>query len=188
MKLILISGKQGSGKTTLAKSLQLYLGKDECRIMSFASPLRVLVKRLKDEAVDIGIVEDADEIESRPLMQYLGTDWARAIDYDVWVKIVKKRMSVLSDATKYVVIDDMRFKNEFEAFPDAFKIRLECDEKIRIGRAKYWGDPSHKSECDLDYFAQSSSFDLNIETDGDKDIVSSCALYKFFIWEKLANR
>lgn len=51
---------------------------------------------------------------TRYLMQTLGTEWGRnTIDERLWVNIAEARMEKLLKGGKQVVIDDLRFPNEF---------------------------------------------------------------------------
>jgi GTPase SAR1 family protein len=173
MKVVLISGKQGSGKTTLAKGLLEKLFPDVPRIIpfKFADALYDLHNGIYDILVNkYGFTKP--ETKDGELLQLLGTEWGRKkFGVDVWADALKKRIAKfersVSDAVEsggVFLVDDLRFLNEFQAFPDAYKIRLECAEGNRMARAEYWRtNTGHPSEIALD--GHVDKFDLVINTD-----------------------
>lgn len=173
--VILISGKQGSGKTTLQRALQAELYKTKGNLVmriNFADELYKIhdfaVNRLKH----FGVI-DKKVVKDGKLLQILGTEWARlSINTNVWVDIVKSRIKTIEDLNKdhngrcYFIIGDCRFKNEFDAFPDALKIRLIAPKEVRKNRAESWRDnDAHPSEIDLDEYEKAGKFDLVFTTD-----------------------
>lgn len=67
-----------------------------------------------------------------------------------------------------ILVEDMRFKNEFDAFnntPDVLRIRLHCEREIRKQRASMWRETdTHPSEIDLDEYAEQGLFDMYFNT------------------------
>jgi hypothetical protein len=156
-KIIMISGKQGSGKSAVR---DIILSKLPMSIhCSFAEPLRGLVKGLSEVSKDLELNIEVEE--SRELMQFLGS-WARNINRNVWVE---RAVDLVNSFPPNIipVFDDLRFPNEFDAFP-ATTIRLVCPEEIRKERAKYWGNPEHISETALD--DHEDLFDYVLDTRG----------------------
>jgi hypothetical protein len=107
-----------------------------------------------------------------PLLQYLGTEFGRnGYGVNVWVDILKKKLAPYMEPgpTKLLIsIDDCRFENEFDAFPEALRVRLECPEEIRKVRADSWRDNSnHPSEVGLDAYADAGKFDMYFDTEFD---------------------
>lgn len=143
--VVIISGKQGSGKTTLAENLKKVLS--PCVHMKFADPLYDMHNFIRDTLTKYDI---ATEKKDRKLLQWLGTGYVRAIDGDAWCKIARKRANFFLTGGSNVVIDDCRFPNELAYFTDAIKIRLEAPEEARKARAESFGDPEHESETGLD--------------------------------------
>jgi len=178
--VILISGPQGSGKTSLRS--ELYTRLPLSAKYRFANPLYEIHDSLQAIMAKIhpeitcsarGIPKDG------PLLQVIGTEWARAFDPDIWMKIAIKQVnSMLARGLSPVIIDDCRFRNEFHAFDylNPFTVRLECSAKTRQERCSMWRDnATHPSEIDLDEYAAAGMFDLlcntenfDIEVLGDK--------------------
>ena len=169
MKVVLISGKMGSGKTTLQKALsEAWFSKHGTGavILNFADVLY----EIHDEVLKVLYKwwPKRDLVKDGPLLQMLGTDWGRkTIDENIWVKILQIRAGVHNarpDAL--VIVGDCRFENEFDAFPEALRVRLEAPEGVRKERCSMWRDnTTHPSEVSLDRHAANGLFDLYFATD-----------------------
>ncbi|MFS6706496.1 hypothetical protein WHK35_14280, partial [Staphylococcus aureus] len=109
-----------------------------------------------------------DLVKDGPLLQMLGTDWGRkTINENIWVSIAQKRAAAaLAENPKtLVIVGDCRFPNEFEAFPEALRVRLECPEDARKQRCSMWREnTAHASETGLDELARDKRFDLYLYT------------------------
>jgi len=127
---IALTGKAGSGKTTIAEYLEKNLG---FKRYSFAAAL-------KDIARELFFMED----KNRALLQGIG-DKMRDLDPHVWVRYVVTRVE--EEGHDDVVIDDLRYINE------ALWLRAHNFVIIRLtGRA--WdlpgGEAGHQSETELE--------------------------------------
>lgn len=170
-KIILISGKQGSGKTTLAKKLQIELQRHKGVAVYqfiFAGPLYEMHDFCLGTLKEAGFHKDVSK--DGKLLQLLGTEWAReTISQTIWVDICKARIArQLRDTwadMNFFIISDCRFKNELDLFPDALSIRLEAPKDVRKIRCSQWRDKDdHASEIDLDDYAILKKFDLVYDT------------------------
>jgi hypothetical protein len=109
--IIGITGPAGSGKDTAADHLVWVWGFQK---LSWAGPLKAALTAL-------GFPEPADRDDKekqipgfnfswRQAAQALGTEWGRALDPDIWVKIVGEYMR--REPNRNWVISDVRFPNE----------------------------------------------------------------------------
>lgn len=171
--IVMISGKQKSGKTTTADALSKALVEDGTFVwrMKFASAIykmhdaaRAALREI-DSFNTLGL--DYKEKDG-DLLQLLGTEWGRRIDPDIWVKLAKIWIHSLPYQKDCVVIDDLRFRNEMSIIKEAFgdqvlTVRLTCPEDCRKSRPGYWRDNTdHPSETDLDQWAGEGRFDVLI--------------------------
>jgi len=148
---IAISGKMGSGKTALA---QHFINKYGFVPLSFA-------KAVKDTTMEVfGLTREEayGKKKDRVLLQLLGQK-IREINPDVWVNKVIRDMSIDNKyVAEHFVIDDVRYKNEFETLKKNgfIMVRVNADEEIRRERlGEKFLNPTHISETDLDEHEQS---------------------------------
>jgi len=92
-----------------------------------------------------------DKNKDRKFLQWIGTDWGREIDKDVWVKLFLEDIkNDENNGNKNFFCSDVRFLNEFEALKKNGWIcvklvrNIENDERIGTGSQK------HISEYELD--------------------------------------
>lgn len=165
----LYSSVMQSGKTSVANYLASCHG---YRIVSFATPLKKMVYALlvetgmeAPEAEDRVWGDRKEEpipalggVTARYLMQTIGTEWGRdTVSRELWVMAAMSQVETLISAGECVVIDDMRFPNEFDA------VCTETGVVVRVARP---GGRSlsgkHGSEGQLD----DEQFDLVLSNDG----------------------
>lgn len=150
MKLIGITGKAGSGKTTAAN----FLSEKRYYVMSFATPLKLMSEYILD-SFDMFPVVNKNEIipglncTVRHLYQTLGTEWGRqCIHPDLWVLCAKHSIDRVTDFRKFkvlydgIVFDDVRFSNEADF------IRKEGGKIIHLVRENSIDD-NHQSELGI---------------------------------------
>lgn len=170
IKIVLISGKMGSGKSTLAKTLETILTRlpSICVVqLAYADALYEMhdfcLTKLRDAGIE-GLQPKYGE-----LLQDIGT-WGRKIDPDVWVKLLRQKMVKHAEMKNWAkqmvfIISDVRFKNEFDAFPEALSVRLVADRETRKMRCHSWRDrENHPSEVDLDDYSFQKKFKMYFET------------------------
>jgi uridine kinase len=176
--IILISGKQGSGKTTLANNIeklfnQIAIPKYVVLQVKFADVIYEMHDSIWEILNKYGFKNP--QAKSGDLLQYLGLQFGRKVlGEDVWAKVCRTKTDNILKHPNYlninlqpiVIIDDLRFINEFDIFPDAFRVRLECPEDIRKVRCSAWREnTTHPSEIDLDDYSIRGKFDLYFDTE-----------------------
>lgn len=152
--------------------------------LKFADPLYDGVLLLK---AMYGFKDDEKE---RGLLQYIGTDWARTKDPDIWVKNFARRVEPLADSN--LLLSDARFMNEFEHLQKTgwTLVKIDRSDLARLKSGATWGGKyttklasvwihicaafgvrhapflkhlAHASERDMDCF---TDWDYIIENDG----------------------
>lgn len=152
----LCSPAMGSGKSTVAQHL---VGRHGFKRIAFAGPLKHMAEAMLlstamsyQEAWERVYGSRKEEIvpalgiTSRRLQQILGTEFGRDLIHpDIWVNITMSAAASYMADGHSVVVDDMRFPNEYRAVEAAGG---ECYRVIRPG-ATLTTDP-HPSEGQLD--------------------------------------
>lgn len=139
--IIAISGKKGTGKTTLSNLIKKNLLAEYITVMdySFAGPLKKAACEIfgwtmeqMDDEVFKTTVDPVFGITPRHALQTLGTEWGRnLICQDIWLKTADRAISA-SDC-QVVLIPDLRFENEssFLRRRDAHIIHIDAPEDLR---------------------------------------------------------
>ena len=152
-----ISGKRGTGKTTLANILEAKYGWTQI-------PLAEKLKEKCREEFNLNYAQTDGELKEsmteykktpREIMISMG-QWYRSIDPFFWVKQVFNEMDKFdkrceeSNFNHKYVISDIRFVNEAAYFQmnNAFLVRLERHQHLNI----YKEPLNDVSETDLDYY------------------------------------
>jgi hypothetical protein len=176
-KLIaLYSSAPQSGKSEVAQALE----GSGYKTFKFAAPLKMMLRELF-RSVGYGELQierflDGDQKETpvpefglrtpRHLMQTLGTEWGRSLVADnLWVELLVIRVTSALAAGHGVVVDDMRFPNEFAA------LKSLGAKMVWVKRPGVVARTTHPSEGRLDSY----SFDREIVNDGDLSHLRSMA-------------
>lgn len=160
-QVIEISGKQGSGKSTLSAEIRKHILERNKNFGAVEIIFAGAIYEIHDTCRNIMKTHGlkVDQRKDGPLLQFLGTEWGRKTFGDnVWVDIVKNKIKQYRLAAKekklegcVIVIPDLRFKNEVGVYPGSIKVRLECPEFERMQRCSSWrSNTQHQSEIDLD--------------------------------------
>lgn len=166
--IILISGHQGSGKSTLTNELLKHFGPVGAIKLRFAQPLYEMHDIIRNILAKYHVTNYNYTTKDGYLLQALG-EWGRAhISKDVWTHCVLNQ--VMENPKNLVqIIEDARFEHEVDPFmklPNCLTVRLECPESIRKQRAEMWRENTdHPSETGLDKYAKDGKFDLYFRTD-----------------------
>lgn len=152
MKIIMLSGKKGSGKSTIA---DLLLGYER---MSFATPIKNAASAIFTDTPYVAakkgqVIRELNGITMREVLQNLGQG-IREFEPGFWANHMLMRMK-LSHGAKFV-IDDWRYPNEARILQDAGA--SICTVRITVNNDEGHTD-KHSTEIALDDF----DFDLRIE-------------------------
>jgi energy-coupling factor transporter ATP-binding protein EcfA2 len=167
MHLIAFNGVMGSGKSEAIKTLRELLGPeraDNVVLVKFASTLYDVQEYIYGKIEPV-YKRPADFVKDRKLLQWIGTEWGRGIDQDLWVKLwhanVLQEASFNPDAI--IVCDDVRFDNEAGLVKESggVIVKLVCNfAQERITTAN--GIKNHASEAGIgpqyvDYIVDNNS-------------------------------
>ena len=126
-KIILISGKKGSGKTTASQEIIKVAGDSlDIQIFSFAKPLKETSNALIESTFGKEYTNNIWKELVRPIYQAVGVV-GRSIDKRYWVN--KTLSNIMDSNCDVAIIDDVRFPNEFDITKDiegydVLKIRI----------------------------------------------------------------
>jgi len=159
MKIIAFTGKMASGKTTAINILNRIASDHmyDSKLIKFADPL-YKIQEYVYQTCNLPQPRPKD----RKLLQYLGTEWGRSKDNNLWVNLW--RDDVLWSYNYDIIFnDDCRFNNEAEVIRelDGTIIAIESSNKTRASRITLEGI-EHASEKGID----SKYIDVTIYNDG----------------------
>jgi hypothetical protein len=154
-KIIMIAGGMGVGKTKLADGLEDALTRDGAWVYRtrFSKAVYQCHDLITKHLRACGLTMKAKD---RDLLRMIGSDWGRnCISSDIWVKTLLSDIShrEVRGKANFIIIDDLRFENEFNMKVDGvkiIKIRLTSSEECRKARCSAWSDQPHDSEGGLD--------------------------------------
>ena len=149
--IIMLCGKKGSGKTTLARDVKHYikmmLNTNAVFITSYAKPIRSAFKIMFNH---IGEWQDLDRDTKecyRPFFQTIG-DVCRQLEPNYFALRMLDSIydieDAFSDKTPVIIIDDLRYFDEYrvvkESFPESvIVVKIVSDQEIN--------DDNHSSEA-----------------------------------------
>lgn len=156
--VVLLSGKKGSGKTTIANSLSFLLETErkEVVMIAFADHLKNIVNTIcLDKNIDKEKVFGDNTYGQ--LLQKTGKFLRETMGKDYFANIVKNK--ILESDKDFFIVHDLRYQNELDVMEKHFNVV-----KIRLfGRRKIDSrDDQDQSECDLDHY--DGYWDLSINT------------------------
>ena len=161
MKVIMMSGKSGSGKDAVANAFTTKLEARNNRVLTihFADLVKfyaIIYYKWNGEKDEAG----------RKLLQTIGTEMMRAYELDYWADIAAKFIDAAADDFDIALIPDWRFVNEYERVchynENVCAIRIErynLDGTAYVNPSMTTEQLRHVSETQLDKFA----FDYIIE-------------------------
>lgn len=149
-RIIALTGSMFSGKSTVQALLKSKLENNGYKVFTikFAQPLYDMQEFIYDR-----INEKIPYPKDRKLLQWLGTEWGRSINKDLWVNLwYKDAQDVLSIFNNAIVLcDDVRFNNEAEAVKrlNGAIISIEASDAARARRGVLVNS-NHTSEKGID--------------------------------------
>ncbi len=153
-RIIGVSGKMHSGKTTVAGILndQLTMSEFYPKMIKFASPLYD-IQRMVYERCNL----PQPAIKDRKLLQWIGTEWGREKDKDLWTNIWRRDVrnylfKFTENRLGVVIADDIRFDNEAKLIKEmgGVVINVESSDEIRHARSpSTFEGIDHASEQDI---------------------------------------
>jgi adenylate kinase family enzyme len=157
-KIICISGKVASGKTTLSKKISEIIG---CNHFSVSDYLKSIAKMQRNDIID------------RPLLQKLGEECINK----GWDKFANDFLSFINYKNKkYIIIDGIRHVEFYKSLYQissklSVLIYIEINDKVLLNRLLLRGeeniDYSHIAEGNLSNIKDISDYILNAD---DKDV------------------
>ncbi len=146
IKIIALTGPMGSGKSTACNLLRGLLAERGTVLLKFAEPLYNIQDYVYKTA---GIPNTGKD---RKLLQWLGTEWGRSVETNLWVNTWKKRYEELrkEHPTVVVLVDDLRFDNEAEVVKvmGGKIVTLATSQDVRAKRIHLSGE-THASESGI---------------------------------------
>lgn len=175
MIIALYSPRPQCGKTTAAQHLA-----DEHAFtqMRFADPLKNMLETLLSEVgiprtkswdylrgnAKEDLIHELGDVTGRKLMQTLGTEWGRmAVDEDFWTQVMGAKLAQYPRGRR-IVVDDMRFPNEYAMLKERGAIMVKI---FRGERQIPAPGKAHSSEGGLDHH----DFDFEISNNGELSVL-----------------
>lgn len=164
-KIIGFTGTMASGKTTAAQVLADYLKTKKYypQLLKFAQPLYDIQTYIYGRC---GLEQPV--YKDRKLLQFLGTDWGRLKDDNLWTSIWRReaRTYRFKHEDNIIICDDVRFDNEAQLIKDmrGLLIKVESSDNNRARRAEL-ENTNHASEKGI----SPSLIGLTIENNGSID-------------------
>lgn len=159
--LIGITGKFGSGKSEVCNIIKNICGPNNVGVIKFADPIYELSKMIYEH---LGIHNKKD----RKLLQFIGTDWGRKRDIDIWVDIFAKNLSEMRRFYNVLLCDDLRFLNEYNFLKKEGFNLVKIDRPDNNIEYSNGGDLNHESEFGLDSI-EKEDYDYYLENNSSYD-------------------
>jgi hypothetical protein len=113
IRVLGITGKMGAGKSTVLDLLMKHIPNRRISTVKFASTLYAIQDYIYDMT---GVPFQGKD---RKLLQFIGTDWGREKDVNLWVNCWRREVErELRFPGTLVITDDCRFDNEADAIHD----------------------------------------------------------------------
>lgn len=161
--IILLSGKQGSGKTTLMNMLSYTLS-NTLGMKTMTTHVANGVYKVADTIYDALLRPQNERAKDRKLLQTIAEYYKTKYGEQLWIdQILKDVIRFFEvEGNNYVCIDGIRFPYEIEAVRNigsskgyrVIVINLTCSEEVRRSRCTAYGNDIHISEIALDDYKE----------------------------------
>lgn len=149
MRLIGFSGGMGVGKSTAIATLTEILG-EAPTLVKFAGVLYA-IQEFSYEQISPVLKRASDFKKDRKLLQWLGTEWGRGLDQDLWIKLWKAKVLQADSWNQVIVCDDVRFDNEAALIRDLGGTVIKLVRPDNVAHAEGGvGIANHSSEAGVD--------------------------------------
>jgi hypothetical protein len=115
--------------------------------LSFAEPLYKILNFAQE-------VCHFKKVKDRKFLQFVGTEWARSINDNVWTNLLLSQVE--GQNNQNIFVSDLRFKNEMKALKEHNFICI----RIKANISEVDGYANHQSDIDLD---ECNEWDYTIE-------------------------
>lgn len=155
MKVFVIGGKSGSGKTYLGNLIKEYYDKigEKTVITEFSKYIKLYAHEMLNWNYDLNN-------KPRKFLQKMGDAARKKLGDDFFINRMREDISIYQDYYDNVVISDARLKDEIEIMKDSylkcFTIHMHSDRKNKLD-AK---EKEHITELELEDY---NNFDYNID-------------------------
>lgn len=162
IKLFLISGIAGSGKTKTSEYIKKYYDKKDTIIISFGH-------YIKDYVMRISNWDGREDTKPRDLLQKIGIELIKnKIDKKLFINRIIEDIEIFSYFYDIIIVNDVRLIDEIVSLKEKYKKSIS----IRITRDNYDNgltnnQKKHITETNLNDF---ESFDYYIKNNGDDTI------------------
>lgn len=173
--MVALTGKMRSGKTTLANRFKVqYMTNSHSSSAYKAVDVSSFGGAMKSAMKDIFYGSPIYKDGKKPRKAIIDfAQGCRKIDKDVWVRHTLRHIlfEVRDTATEYIIIDDLRQPNEYEALKAiGFNfIKVEADVSQRLERVKKLGDVGSEEslEDETERYIDTFNVDYVINNNGD---------------------
>lgn len=150
VKLIGLTGSMGVGKSTAVSVLKEQFGTGNIVLVKFAGVLYELQETIYERLSPV-YKRPPDFVKDRKLLQFLGTEFGRGLDENLWIKLWKAEAESYLSKDFIVVSDDVRFDNEAEIIKNMGGVVIKItSDKIDSRNVAKDGIKNHASEAGVD--------------------------------------
>lgn len=173
IRIVGFHGPMGSGKSTAISLLDSSLPV-KLELVKFAQPLYDMQEMIYNRINSV-YVRPPEFVKDRKLLQWIGTEWGRGLNENLWVDLWKAEVSSIlglgsyngvghaMDYSPLIVCDDVRFENEAETIRAMGGVVIKINTQKNLDRITTAnGIKNHSSEVSL----PNNLVDLTVDNNG----------------------